>query len=144
MPDMVTIHRINGETASMVAIDAKQACRNHPQEWAYGPWSDAAKARAQATKSADELERLGREKALSDARDALAHAEDARNEANSRLLSAEQKLKKNKNNHAEDEAREAVAAATVELDAAVLVFEAARAKVQELESAATHAGGQHV
>ncbi len=51
MPDKVTIHRVNGETAEMYAIDARQAVRDHPSEWSYTPFSDERQKAAQADAS---------------------------------------------------------------------------------------------
>ena len=46
MPVQVTIHRINGEAATMTALDARQAVQNHPKEWAYEPFSAEARRTA--------------------------------------------------------------------------------------------------
>lgn len=46
MPIKVAIHRVNGEVATMDAIDARQAVRNHPAEWAYEPFSAEARKTA--------------------------------------------------------------------------------------------------
>ncbi|WP_412063755.1 hypothetical protein [Rhizobium sp. SYY.PMSO] len=51
MPDKVTIHRVNGESATMYAIDARQAVRDHPKEWSYTPFSDEQQKAAQQDSS---------------------------------------------------------------------------------------------
>ena len=38
MPEMHTIHRANGEKASMQSIDARLAVKRHPDEWSYEPF----------------------------------------------------------------------------------------------------------
>lgn len=35
---LVTLHRINGESAEMDAYDARQTVRNHPDEWSFATW----------------------------------------------------------------------------------------------------------
>lgn len=47
MPTKVKIHRITGETAEMDAIDARQAVRSHPNEWATEPFSTEQQQKAE-------------------------------------------------------------------------------------------------
>ncbi|WP_426227424.1 hypothetical protein [Pararhizobium sp. DWP3-4] len=46
MPVQVTIHRINGEAATMTGLDARQAVQNHPKEWSYEPFPPEARKAA--------------------------------------------------------------------------------------------------
>lgn len=41
-------HRVNGESAWIGAVDARHAIRNHPDEWAFEPFSTAQQRAAQA------------------------------------------------------------------------------------------------
>lgn len=47
MATMVTCHRIDGSSAQMWSVDAKEACRRHPNEWSMQPFSEAQRKKWQ-------------------------------------------------------------------------------------------------
>ncbi|WP_187182217.1 hypothetical protein [Rhizobium sp. WL3] len=47
MPTKVKIYRVTGDSAEMYAGDAREAVRNHPNEWAFEPFSAEQTEKAQ-------------------------------------------------------------------------------------------------
>lgn len=55
----ILVHRVNGESAWQSAYDARQAVRNHSDEWAFTPWpaDDVKKAQVDMPADPDHIRR---------------------------------------------------------------------------------------
>jgi hypothetical protein len=118
MVDMVEMYRINGEKETVPEIDAKQACRNHPNEWSRTPWTLEMKKRVEAKQTAEQRAKLEDDKAKADASDALKAAKKAAQEAHAKAEAAKVKLVKSKAEDDKEALKKAVDEAEEAADAA--------------------------
>lgn len=85
MVTMLEIHRVSGERATLPAIDAKRAVREHPQEWSREPWPAGEVTRALAGKSEDHLAALMADRQRSELREELRRAQEVHGRALDRI-----------------------------------------------------------
>lgn len=105
MPEKVTLHRNDGSTAEMEAVDARRALLEHPSEWSSSPFPanvvKASKANAvDADAGAEAQRKIDAEKARQTAEKSAAD-DLARRDAEAKRISDEQDAKRK----ADEEAR---------------------------------------